>query len=144
MPAERFPPDDPREWLNRARSNLAKAQSAFGPPEIYLEDLCFDAQQAAEKAIKAVLIHLGVRFPYVHDLAQLLALVEQAGQEIPERIRRAGGLSGYAVEARYPGLSEPVSREEYEEAVMVAQEVVRWAQGIIERGVRGLEANKAR
>ena len=22
MPPERFPPDDPREWLNRARSNL--------------------------------------------------------------------------------------------------------------------------
>lgn len=62
------------------RSNLAKARSTFRTQEIYLEDLCFDAQQAAEKAIKAVLIHLGVRFPYVHDLAQLLALVEQAGQ----------------------------------------------------------------
>jgi len=73
-----------------------------------------------------------------------LALVEQVGQEIPEPVRRAGSLSGYAVEARYPGLSEPVSREEYEEAVMVAQEVVRWAQGLIERGVRRLEANKAR
>lgn len=43
MPAERFPPDDPREWLNRARSNLAKAKSASEAPEVYLEDLCFDA-----------------------------------------------------------------------------------------------------
>ncbi len=24
-PPERFPPDDPREWLNRARSNLIRA-----------------------------------------------------------------------------------------------------------------------
>jgi HEPN domain-containing protein len=53
---------------------LAKAKSAFGTPDVYLEDLCFDAQQAAEKAIKAVLIHLGVRFPYVHDLSVLLDL----------------------------------------------------------------------
>ena len=68
MPSERFPPDDPREWLNRARSNLAKARS-IGPPEAYLEDLCFDAQQAAGKAIKALLIQLGVRFPHIHDLA---------------------------------------------------------------------------
>jgi HEPN domain-containing protein len=53
MPPERRPPDDPREWINRARSNLVRAQTTL--PGVYLEDLCFDAQQAAEKAIKAVL-----------------------------------------------------------------------------------------
>lgn len=26
-PLERLPPDDPREWLNRARSNLVRARS---------------------------------------------------------------------------------------------------------------------
>ncbi len=46
---ERYPPEDPREWLNRARSNLALA-SAQGEG-VYLEDLCFNAQQAVEKAI---------------------------------------------------------------------------------------------
>jgi HEPN domain-containing protein len=131
MPNERFPPDDPREWLNRARSNLAKARDASGHPQVYLEDLCFDAQQAAEKAIKAVLIHLDVRFPFVHDLAQLLTLVEGAGQDVSESIRGAAGLSDYAVETRYPGLSEPVTWQEYEEAVAIAEEVVRWAQGVI-------------
>jgi HEPN domain-containing protein len=131
MPAERFPPDDAREWLNRARSNLAKARSTSGAPEVYLEDLCFDAQQAAEKAVKAVLIHLGAQFPYVHDLAQLLSLVEWAGQSVPESIKRAASLSDYAVETRYPGLSEPVTRQEYEEAISIAAEVVRWAQDVI-------------
>jgi len=29
-------------------------------PDVYLEDLCFDAQQAAEKAIKSVFIHRGL------------------------------------------------------------------------------------
>ena len=52
-PPERFPPDDPREWINRARSNLIKAANRV--PGVYLEDLCFDAQQAAEKAVKALL-----------------------------------------------------------------------------------------
>jgi hypothetical protein len=42
----RLPPDDPREWLNRARSSLTKARQGAAFPEIYLEDLCFDAQQA--------------------------------------------------------------------------------------------------
>lgn len=49
-PPERYLPDDPREWLNRAKSNLAMAKSRV--PEVYLEDLCFEAQQPAEKAIK--------------------------------------------------------------------------------------------
>jgi HEPN domain-containing protein len=52
MSPERHPPTDPREWLNRARSSLAKTR--IRGDEIYLEDLCFDAQQAAEKAIKAI------------------------------------------------------------------------------------------
>ena len=121
-----------------------KKQSGESPkfirnPKVYLKDLCFDAQQAAEKAIKAVLIHFDVRFPYVHDLAQLLALVEQASQRVPDSIRRAASLSDYAVEARYPGLSEPVTRQEYEEAVAIAEEVVRWARGVIEQGTRGAE-----
>ena len=53
-PPERYPRDDPREWMNRANSNLARARVMA--PEVYLEDLCFDAQQAAEKALKAVMM----------------------------------------------------------------------------------------
>ena len=67
MPPERMAPDDPHAWLNRARSNLVRAKADIRLSDVFLEDLCFDAQQAAEKAIKAVLIHLAVRFPYVHD-----------------------------------------------------------------------------
>jgi HEPN domain-containing protein len=117
--------------LNRAHSSLAQATIGATIPEVYWEDLCFDAQQAAEKAIKAVLIRLDVSFPYVHDLAGLLTLVEQASQEIPASVRQGVRLTRYAVITRYPGLSEPVGREEYEEAVSIAAEVVRWAEEII-------------
>ncbi len=129
MSEKRFPPDDPREWLNRARSNLLRARSKT--EGVYLEDLCFDAQQAAEKAIKAVLIHRHVRFPYVHDLTELLTLMERAGQTVPEGIKQAAKLTRYAVVIRYPGLAEPVSHEEYEEAVALAGEVIRWAEEVI-------------
>lgn len=57
-PRERFGPDDPREWLDRARSNLARARHRV--PGTQLEDACFDAQQAAEKAIKAVILNSAV------------------------------------------------------------------------------------
>jgi HEPN domain-containing protein len=126
MPPERFAPDDPREWLNRARSNLARAQTKI--PGVYLEDLCFDAQQAAEKAIKALLIERGVTFPYVHDLARLVTLLEQAGEEIPESVRRAAALTRFAVVTRYPGLAEPVTDAHYHEAVVLAKAVLEWVE----------------
>ncbi|GEM_PF-1589055 len=93
MPLKRFPPDGPREWLNRARSNLARAKTEVAGA--YLEDLCFDAQQAAEKAVKAVFIHRGIRFPYIHDLARLLSLLEQGGCLIPASVGRAGGADAF-------------------------------------------------
>jgi HEPN domain-containing protein len=126
MPPERFPPDDPREWLNRARSNLSRAKARI--PEVYLEDLCFDAQQAAEKAIKAVLVKKDVAFPYVHDIAHLLTLVERTGVQIPDPVKRAEDLTRYAVMTRYPGLAEPVTESHYWDAVVSAEAVVHWAE----------------
>lgn len=126
----RYPPDQPEEWLNRARSNLVRAQN--DQPEVYLEDLCFDAQQAAEKAIKALLIEKGVDFPYTHDLADLLTLVEQAGQQVPEDLKRVVILTDYAVESRYPGLAEPVTKEEYEEALSLAESILDWVKKVLE------------
>ena len=123
---ERFPPDDPREWMNRARSNLARSKSRM--PGVYLEDLCFDAQQAAEKAIKAVMIARNIEFPYVHDLAHLLSLIEEGGEAIPVAIRQADELTKYATIMRYPGGIRPISEPEYQEAVAIAEAVVRWAE----------------
>jgi HEPN domain-containing protein len=129
MPLERFSPDDPREWLHRAHSSLIQAQTE--QPGIYLEDLCFNAQQAAEKALKALLIHQGIRFPYVHDINRLIELLAQAGVEIPEQLLLAGSLSDYAVEVRYPGIAEPVTREDYLESVNQAQMIVAWVESKI-------------
>jgi HEPN domain-containing protein len=131
MPPKRRLADDPVEWLNRARSNLARAKADSRIPHVYLEDLCFDAQQAAEKAIKAVLLNLGVRFPYHHDLAELLDLVQKASKPIPKTVRDASRLTRFAVVTRYPGIAEPISREEYKRAVRIAERVLPWAEKLI-------------
>jgi HEPN domain-containing protein len=87
MPREAAGPDDAGEWLRRAWSSLARARADARLPDVYLEDLCFDAQQAAERAIKAVFVARGTGFPYVHDLVALLTLLEQAGLAIPGEVR---------------------------------------------------------
>ena len=70
--------------LNHARSNLA-IKTVF--PR-FTWDLCFEAQQAAEKAIKAVMIMRNIEFPYVHDLSHLLAILEESGEPIPQVVRK--------------------------------------------------------
>jgi len=128
MPPERRPPDDPIEWLNRAKSNLARATADINLSNIYLEDLCFDAQQAAEKAIKALLLYRGVVFPFVHDLAELVTVLQRNGEEVPPSIAEAARLTRFAVETRYPSLAEAVTREDYNRAVAIATEVIRWVE----------------
>lgn len=63
---------------------------------------CYHAQQAVEKALKAVLIFAGVGFPLRHDLDQLRNLIP-AGWPLKQEHPNLGDLTEWAVEARYPG-----------------------------------------
>src|SRR5258708_35552417 len=96
-------------------ANLQRARRRM--KGVYLEDLCFDAQQGAEKAIKAMFVQRGLTFPYVHDLARLLGLLERSGLKVPKYVKLASELTGFAVEPRYPGLSGPVTPREHQRAV---------------------------
>ncbi len=61
--------DRAKEWLKRAKSSLAQAKIGMATPEILYEDLCFDAQQAVEKSLKAVCIFNNIEFPKTHNIA---------------------------------------------------------------------------
>jgi HEPN domain-containing protein len=101
------------------------------PKAAYWEDLCFEAQQAAEKAVKAVLRFCEIDFPKTHDIGELLALVSRSAEKVPQDLWQADELSQYAVETRYPGPAEPVTRSEYRRALAIAREVVEWAESIV-------------
>jgi HEPN domain-containing protein len=131
MTLKRLPPDDPREWLTRARSSLAHAKSVS--PDVCLEELCFDAQQAAEKAVKSVFVSRRESFPFVHDLEDLLRLLENNGLKAPKYVWESVELSRFAVSTRYPGPGRPVTQRKYRRAVRIATAVLRWAERKVER-----------
>lgn len=112
MPPERSESGSPVDWLRHARSDLALAGTPRSK-DVPLGTLCFHAQQAVEKSIKAVLVHKGIVFPYVHDIATLITLLIDAGLPWPEELNEAAELTPYAVEIRYPGLEREVNEEEY-------------------------------
>ena len=62
-------PTDPHAWLLRAKGNLNLAEKGGRLKGILFEDLCFNAHQAAEKALKAVCLVQGMDIPKTHSLA---------------------------------------------------------------------------
>lgn len=131
MPPEASVPGTPQDWLRHALSDLAVA-SQPRDSVVLRETLCFHAQQAAEKSIKAVLVSRDVRFPYTHNLARLITLVMEAGITWPDELDVVADLTKYAVQTRYPGLPNPVSDEALSSAIDTARRAVSWAQSVID------------
>jgi HEPN domain-containing protein len=121
----------PSRWMDNARADLALAQISL-PKGVQYEQLCFHAQQAAEKSLKAVLLKCKVDFPLTHNLQALLNLLQGCVQ-IPIELRNVVDLNPYAVVTRYPGETEPVTKDDYLDAVRLATLAVRWAESIIGR-----------
>ena len=130
MPRDPNEVGTPHDWLRRAKSNLIRAKQPK-PEEVLWEDLCFDTHQAAEKALKAVLLARGIPFRFVHDIAELLTLLENQGVILSEEIKASAELTDYSVESRYPGPFEPVTEEEFNRALKIAETVVVWADSQI-------------
>jgi len=121
--------DTPHRWLQNARADFAIASIPLPKGATY-EQLCFHAQQAAEKALKAVLLKCGVDFPFTHNLQ---ALLDRLPKELarPPDLMSAVDLNPYAVTTRYPGEAEPVTEQEYREAIRMAESVLAWAESIV-------------
>lgn len=119
-------------WLSRAKSNLSLAKTTKNK-DTYWEDLCFNAQQAAEKAIKAVLQFNQIPFRFTHDLEELITTLSKHQVPFPKELNDVVTLTEYAVETRYPGVYEQVTEDEYQIAIMLAEAVIQWADQILKK-----------
>jgi len=87
----------------------------------------FHSQQAAEKALKALLVRYQINFPKSHDIAALLLLAEPRAPGIAAALDAARVLTMYAVETRYPD-SDPVSKADASRHVELADGVVTYVR----------------
>lgn len=121
-------------WLALAEEDMRGAEAMASEDAFSPRHVCWYSQQAAEKALKTVLVFEQVAFPFSHDLEQLRALVP-----IGWRVRAVQAdlptLSRWAVEGRYPDSDAPTD-EDATAALTAAREVVAVAAGELrERGV---------
>ena len=96
--------------MKYAATDLTLMQSALeddGPPG----EVCFHAQQAIEKALKALLASVEIAIPFTHNLTALYALVPTTHRPDAD-VGRLGRLTDLEAESRYPGeWSEPTMSE---------------------------------
>jgi HEPN domain-containing protein len=129
MPPDASDPGSARRWVRYAEADLALAKVPL-PPRGMHENLCFHAQQAVEKSLKAVLVLARIEVPNTHSIQRLVQLLPP---DTPrhESLVPAVRLMAYAVSSRYPGENEPVLEDEYREAVEIAEQVVAWADELV-------------
>ena len=126
-------PASPEEWVIHARSDLTLAQIGRDNSNVLHQQICFHAQQAVEKSLKAVLLFYKVDFPLTHDLEELVDIHDRNGIPLPKEMLDVGILTPYAVEARYPGYWEEITEHEVDDAIQLAEKIVTWAGECIKK-----------
>jgi HEPN domain-containing protein len=116
----------PRLLLDSAQQD-EKAVAALSPVRDIGDAIVgFHAQQAVEKALKAVLSSAGIAFRRTHDIAELLDLLADSGLSAPPEADTLDELNPYAVEARY-GLAD-VSGLDRQKIGVTIERVLAWAE----------------
>jgi len=116
-------------WLRQAESDLAFA--ALGAREGFPAQACFTSQQAAEKALKAILYLAGARFVPGHSLVELLEKAVSGNEALLDLRDSARQLDQYYIPTRYPnGLPGGIPAEVFTE--VQAEDAVDRARAFIQ------------
>ncbi|MDR2491185.1 MAG: HEPN domain-containing protein [Spirochaetaceae bacterium] len=118
-------------WIDRAKSSYELSKAVISN-DIYFEDLCYQAQQAAEKSLKGLMIYYGMETEFTHNIGLLLNELEKY-TEIDDSIKNTMNLTNYAVQTRYPGEYNDITKTEYEEAVKLAKYCLDWVDNKIKK-----------
>lgn len=120
-------PTRARDWLAQALRDLEQAEDSRRAHRH--EWACFAAQQAAEKAVKALHLHSGQE-AWGHVIARLLQELPQAVNVPAELIAKAHVLDSFYIPPRYPNsYPEGAPFEHFgplqsEEAITYAREII--------------------
>jgi HEPN domain-containing protein len=122
-------------WLETALRDLQRAERCLDSDD--RGAAVFWAQQAAEKALKALLLAFKGGFPRTHSIRRL---VEELGLELGlsrEELEEAYELTQYYYLPRYPDIvegtpDEAISRRTAERAVSAARRIVEAAERALE------------
>ena len=118
-------------WLAKAHSDLSNIDIILlsNREKLPLDTVCFHAQQAIEKALKALLAFHGRDLSRSHDLVKLLNDVRDLIPELLDYTEALETISEYGVGVRYPDFFYEPSLDEAHRSYAVAVKVVAIIEG---------------
>lgn len=127
--------DYTKKWLTKAMNDLKvmRNERNIKDDDLVTDAICFHAQQAVEKFLKAYLVAKNIEFGKTHNLKTILK--QCIDNDADFKNVTVGDLSDYAVEVRYPD-------EFYEPTVNEADENIAIAESIKEIVLKKLSINE--
>lgn len=128
----KFDPEYARTLLAIAEGDMKTADfTADGVSDnrVRVENVFFLYQQSMEKALKAVLCHLGIAVPLVHDLGALLAKLPEDNQ--PDAGYEITQFNDFAGIRRYEEGRMIYESEDIADAGELARRILSWATACI-------------
>ncbi len=116
------------DWFRQALKDLDQAEASRGGG--HHEWACFAAQQAAEKAVKALHLRFGQE-AWGHVVAKLLAELPEVAQVPSELLEKARVLDNFYIPARYPD-SHPEGAPFEHYGPLQSEAAIRYAREIVE------------
>ena len=123
-----------RLLLQKAEQDRYVVDRLFDDPSAPDEVIGFHAQQAVEKAIKAVLASRAIAYRRTHQLEELLAVATKSGIPYPPELQEAVTLTSFAVDFRYdmlPVRDDAAAPFDRQAAKRCVERILDWATSVL-------------
>lgn len=117
-------------WMEYARTDLEAGYTLLRDPNHFPRHVCYLAQQAAEKALKAILVFLDMKHPFTHDLDRLREMIPE-GWRVKTTYPKLYALTIWAVETRYPAEMPDIVETDAREALQMAEGIYQLVEAEI-------------
>lgn len=110
-------------WFEKAEHDLLSISNNLASATVPWDKVTFDAQQAAEKYLKGLMVYHGRRPPRTHDLEELLAFCTDYSQGLASLKADCRRLTRLGAVSRYPDVPGEPTGPDARQAVQIAHRV---------------------
>jgi len=125
------------EWLKFANRDYEVGlhlSKTFHPMPV--ENICYNCQQAIEKAMKGILILHKGDYPRTHDIESLHELCKEAGTDFNLTPSITRTLTRFAKKSRYPDDVFDFTETDTEFGLKYAEQILRQSREVLEKTVK--------
>jgi HEPN domain-containing protein len=122
------------DWINFAQRDYDIAvylNAGFRP--LPTENICYNCQQAVEKALKAILIYVVGNYPKTHDIRELHQLCKESGVDFGLTSTITRTLTRFATKSRYPDDVNEFTDTDTEIGLKYAKQILEQAKDFLEK-----------